>query len=79
MWRCPNGHSITEVIASLPSEVDPNGEMDVRVDAETGKSTNHFFDGIRGVPDDLAEFAEADESPLCPECLMECDWLPPTG
>ena len=75
MWVCPNGHKLTEVIASLPSEVDPNGEMDVMVDAETGEATNRFYDGIRGVPSDLAEFAEADESPMCPECLQECDWV----
>jgi hypothetical protein len=72
MWVCPNGHKLTEVIASLP---DSNGEMDVLVDAETGEATNRFYDGIVGVPDDLAELAEADESPMCPECLGECDWV----
>jgi hypothetical protein len=75
MWRCPTGCKIVEVVACLPSGVDPNLEMEVMVDAQTGKATNHFYDGIRGVPEDLKSLAEADENPMCPNCLSECDWV----
>ena len=75
MWKCINGcKGINEVIASLPIEEDPNNEMEVLVDAKTGKATDRFFDGCTGVPDDLALLAEADENPRCPRCMAECDW-----
>ena len=73
-WLCPNGHKIGEVIASLPTDTDPNSEMQVMVDAETGKATNHYWDGCRGVPQEHIDLAEADENPACPECMSECDW-----
>jgi hypothetical protein len=75
MWKCTHGCKITEVIASLPTEIDPDSEAQVMVDAATGKATNHFWDGVRGVPDAWQELAEADESPACPECQNECDWV----
>lgn len=75
MWKCINGHTPEEVIASLPSEVDPHREMCVMVDAKTGKATNHYWDGIVGVVPEHVELAEADENPACPECQSECDWV----
>ena len=75
MWKCPNGCKIAEVIASLPTEIDSDNECQVMCDALTGKATNHFWDGIRGVPDEWQKMAEADEQPSCPECQNECDWV----
>lgn len=74
MWKCPGGCAISEVMAVLPTDIDPDNECQVMLDAETGQATDHFWDGIRGVPAEWAELAEDDEAPLCPECQSECDW-----
>jgi hypothetical protein len=79
MWKCPNGCNIEEVIASLPKTEDEHDEMSVMVDAQTGKATNRYFDGITGVVPEHAELAEADENPMCPECQSECDWVDDTS
>jgi hypothetical protein len=69
MWKCINGcEGITEVIAQVEDE-------QIMVDAKTGKATNRFVDGVKGVTPAWADLAEVDESPICPECLSECDWV----
>lgn len=72
MWKCPNGCEVTEVEAFIPGEA---GACGVMIDAETGKSTNHWGDGTRGVTAETAIIVEEDESPMCSNCFAFCDWV----
>jgi hypothetical protein len=67
MWVCPNGHAIEEACVAVSEDVA------VMVSTSRGKATNHYADGTRGVTKRDAELAEADESPICPECGAICD------
>ena len=71
-WVCPNGCEIEVVIANVLDSTDEI--LGILVDAQTGRATNRWADGVAGVPKELKELAEEDDSPVCPICFEYCAW-----
>ena len=68
---CKEGNHYPEyVIASLPSEVDPDNEMAVLCTGD-GEPTNRYADGIVGVVAKHEALAREDEQPFCAEHRCE--------
>lgn len=77
---CEKGQHYPDTVLAKPI-VPPDWEtieIPVVLDNE-GKSLNRYADGILGVPDDIRELAEEEDSVVCEEHLEECIWLHDDG
>ena len=66
-------HYPEEVIATIPREFDDD-RICVIVNGD-GTATNRWADGTVGLNPEQKEYAEADESPICPDHHCEIEWI----